>query len=323
KFTGQEEDAETGLYYYGARYYDPVLGRFVSADSIVQDPFEPQTLNRYSYVINNPLKYVDPNGHFFLELLIASMVIGAVSAGIQSHWNIGEMARGAVMAGATAGVMAGIGATVSAAIQASLYANASQSPMYASNTLELNMVFENTYSISAGIFSPGIERAAAAGMFYGGIAGGVGGGMAAGSGGWYSGINRYVGNNVLSQNYPSDYEKWFRVFATREGLVGKTTASGRIIRESDVFVALPAREALNTKVELFYQGKTLSAPVWDVGPWNTRDPYWLTRSRPQAESGRDLFGRKTNKAGIDLSNEAFRRLGLRTNDWIYWRFIDE
>jgi RHS repeat-associated protein len=63
KFTDQEWDAETGLYYYNARYYDPKLARFISADTIVPDPLNPQALNRYSYVINNPLKYTDPSGH--------------------------------------------------------------------------------------------------------------------------------------------------------------------------------------------------------------------------------------------------------------------
>ena len=63
KFTGQEQDAETGLYNYVARQYDPVLGRFISADSIVPDISEPQSLNRYSYVMNNPLRYTDPTGH--------------------------------------------------------------------------------------------------------------------------------------------------------------------------------------------------------------------------------------------------------------------
>jgi RHS repeat-associated protein len=62
KFTGQLLDT-TGLYYYNARYYDPSIGRFISADTIVQDPSNPQTLNRYSYCLNNPLKYIDPTGH--------------------------------------------------------------------------------------------------------------------------------------------------------------------------------------------------------------------------------------------------------------------
>jgi RHS repeat-associated protein len=63
KYTSQEFDAETGLYNYNARFYNPALGRFISADSIVPDPADPQSLNRYGYVLNNPHRYVDPSGH--------------------------------------------------------------------------------------------------------------------------------------------------------------------------------------------------------------------------------------------------------------------
>jgi len=63
RFTGQPYDAETGLYYYQSRYYDPELGRFIQPDSIVPNPNSSQSLNRYSYVLNNPLKYIDPTGH--------------------------------------------------------------------------------------------------------------------------------------------------------------------------------------------------------------------------------------------------------------------
>ncbi len=63
KFTGQELDAETGLYFYGARYYDPLLGRFIQPDTIVPNLRNPQDLNRYSYVSNNPVNYIDPTGH--------------------------------------------------------------------------------------------------------------------------------------------------------------------------------------------------------------------------------------------------------------------
>ena len=52
-----------------ARYYDPTLRRFISADTIVPDPFNPQTLNRYSYCENNPLKYIDPSGHYHPDQL--------------------------------------------------------------------------------------------------------------------------------------------------------------------------------------------------------------------------------------------------------------
>jgi len=63
-YTGQESDAETGLYYYGARFYDPALARFVQPDSMLPNPYTPQLLNRYSYVLNNPLVYTDPTGNW-------------------------------------------------------------------------------------------------------------------------------------------------------------------------------------------------------------------------------------------------------------------
>ena len=62
-FTGHRADANTGLSYMGARYYDSQLARFISPDSIVPDPTNSQALNRYSYVYNNPLSYTDPSGH--------------------------------------------------------------------------------------------------------------------------------------------------------------------------------------------------------------------------------------------------------------------
>lgn len=63
KFTDQELDAENGLYNYNARLYDPIIGRFISPDTIVPQPYNPQYLNRYSYCLNNPLIYTDPTGH--------------------------------------------------------------------------------------------------------------------------------------------------------------------------------------------------------------------------------------------------------------------
>jgi RHS repeat-associated protein len=62
-YTGQRLDTDSGLMFYNARMYDPVLSQFVSADTIVSDPSDPKTRQRYSYVSNNPLKYVDPSGH--------------------------------------------------------------------------------------------------------------------------------------------------------------------------------------------------------------------------------------------------------------------
>ncbi|MEW5744707.1 MAG: FG-GAP-like repeat-containing protein [Nitrospirota bacterium] len=104
KYTGQEEDPETGLYYYNARYYDPALARFISADTIVGDPRDPQDLNRYSYVNNNPLKYTDPTGHLKLGKIfkaVVSVVVGIVAT-VATAGTLGP-----VVAGALGGALAG------------------------------------------------------------------------------------------------------------------------------------------------------------------------------------------------------------------------
>ncbi len=68
RFTGQREEVSQGLYDYGARPYDPALGRFLQADTLVPNPANPQSLNRYAYTLNNPLRYTDPSGHWFETL---------------------------------------------------------------------------------------------------------------------------------------------------------------------------------------------------------------------------------------------------------------
>jgi RHS repeat-associated protein len=65
KFVGKEKDQETGLYYFGARYMDAKTGRFVSVDPkgvTEKDLLNPQRLNRYNYSLNNPYRYIDPDG---------------------------------------------------------------------------------------------------------------------------------------------------------------------------------------------------------------------------------------------------------------------
>jgi hypothetical protein len=136
----------------------------------------------------------------------------------------------------------------------------------------------------------------------------------------------------------------YRVFATREGLVGATTANGHTIHQRDHFVALPSRRGLSPRGSGDYtvkicagNGRCEWAPVWDVGPWNTADDYWnpadvrqswpgLPQGRPQAQAayndgyhdGTDQFGREVrNPAGIDLADGTFwDGLGLHDNSWV-------
>ena len=67
RYTGQRHEVGIGLYDYRSRWYDPVLGKFVQADTIVPEPGDPQSLNRYAYTLNNPVKYNDPSGHRWVE----------------------------------------------------------------------------------------------------------------------------------------------------------------------------------------------------------------------------------------------------------------
>ncbi len=75
RFTGQREDATIGLYYFNARHYDPLLGRFVQADSVIPNVGSSQSLNRYAYVNGNPLKYTDPSGHWLESAIDIAFII--------------------------------------------------------------------------------------------------------------------------------------------------------------------------------------------------------------------------------------------------------
>ena len=108
KFTGKERDSTTGLYFYEARYYDPDLGRFISPDTIVQDPLDPQSMNRYAYARNNPILYTDPSGNIFgiddLIRIVVSTVVHVVIAAIN-----GDDLGNAAITGAIRGAFGGTG----------------------------------------------------------------------------------------------------------------------------------------------------------------------------------------------------------------------
>ena len=78
-FTGHEHLDGLGLIHMNARLYDPEIGRFLSPDTYIQAPQNSQNYNRYSYVLNNPLKYTDPSGHFF------NFIVGAIFAFVASQ----------------------------------------------------------------------------------------------------------------------------------------------------------------------------------------------------------------------------------------------
>lgn len=86
-YTDSYLDAESALHYMNARYYDPELKRFTSVDAWSGDMSRPQTLNKYSYVINNPLGYNDPSGN----------KLRAVNRPVKQTINIGNYSRDIVI----------------------------------------------------------------------------------------------------------------------------------------------------------------------------------------------------------------------------------
>lgn len=113
---------------------------------------------------------------------------------------------------------------------------------------------------------------------------------------------------------------------------GPTSAydGGKPISETVPGVALPARfEGVRPHVRVTNNanGKSVDCEICDVGPWNgitkeRSDRYWETGTRPQAESGTDLNGRHTNKAGIDLNAPAAKAIGIEGKGLVSWSFIE-
>lgn len=100
-FTGQRLDPEDGLYYYGARYYDPAIGRFIQADTVVPSLSNPQEFNRYSYALNNPLNRIDPSGNFSFKSFfnqLAGGVIGGIVGVLTGNPFLGFSAYNAFIA---------------------------------------------------------------------------------------------------------------------------------------------------------------------------------------------------------------------------------
>ncbi|PJZ53960.1 hypothetical protein CH380_08160 [Leptospira adleri] len=83
KYTGQEEDRETGLYYYKARYYDPLIGRFTQADSLF-DTTRPMSMDLYMYTEGNPVRYRDPSGNSILGDALSKNGLGMLKFNIGS-----------------------------------------------------------------------------------------------------------------------------------------------------------------------------------------------------------------------------------------------
>lgn len=94
-FHGKSHDDSTGLSYMGARYYDPVLGRFMGVDPVDFQSSNLQSFNRYAYTNNNPYKFIDADGRY-AELVVEAVSISLGTYSFQQNVNSGSYGAAAV-----------------------------------------------------------------------------------------------------------------------------------------------------------------------------------------------------------------------------------
>ena len=197
-YCGHEHLPWFGLINMNARLYDPVLGRFLSPDPYVQMPDFTQNFNRYSYCLNNPLKYVDKDGEFF------HLIIGAIVGGIfnwASHgFQFNAKGLGYFAVGAAIGTLSAMGGAWSAAafkavgvaagagigaVSGGIIGGASSFLLNGANNL-----------IGGNNFFDNWKSSLISGAITGAITGAIGGGIAGGKEALKQGKNVWWGNEV-------------------------------------------------------------------------------------------------------------------------------
>ncbi len=180
-FTGQYHDAESGLIYAHARYYNPAIGHFMSPDSVIPNPNDTFSYDRYAYVRNNPINLTDPTGHFGI---LAGAIIGAVVGGIMAWINGGNIGQGMLM-GAIAGAMFGVASMAAHPFVATVFVGAltgaMSSAIYGGNILQGALIGAAGAAIGYGFAKWGGPQGLNLGKFGQGVlsvmSGGVVGGL--------------------------------------------------------------------------------------------------------------------------------------------------
>jgi RHS repeat-associated protein len=123
-FNGHDFDATTGLYYFGARHYSPVLGRYLTADTKTSAPENPQVLHRYAFNLNNPIRNIDLTGHSFWDVVLAIVVVVLIVVAVVVV-TIGTAGVGDVIFGVAVGILigAGVGLAVGVILAYAKYGN--------------------------------------------------------------------------------------------------------------------------------------------------------------------------------------------------------
>jgi len=288
-YTGQLQEADIGLYYYVARWYDPAIGRFIQADSIVPDPGEAVGFDRYAYVNNNPIKFNDPSGHcpWCISAAAGAIVGGIVGTVIYAlnanasgqQFDVSE-AFVAAGAGAVAGGLIGSGlGMLSAGTVGGLVA--------VTGTASVSEVAAVTISTGAGIGSSGLG---------------------------------YMGGNIITG---SDFDSWDYVISTSAGaitggtgpIIGTTGTTSALLNGS-VSLTEYGLSSINHNNDIDFRGLLISGawggalgyaqpniPISDIdltsshitAPFHRMDPKFISNKGIVLEN---LFGKPTLRNAI-------------------------
>ncbi|WP_430409561.1 RHS repeat-associated core domain-containing protein [Kordia sp.] len=178
-YTGHEHFFEVSLIHMNGRMYDAELGRFLSPDNYIQDPYNTQSFNRYGYVWNNPLSFNDPSGEIIpiLGAILIGALVGAATAAavytvtalVTGNWSWSDFGR-SILYGAIGGAITGGLSCAGNALFSSAVANGGTGAFWQSATY--NVLSEVASQVGTSlVFGDGITLGTIAGGIAGGFAG--------------------------------------------------------------------------------------------------------------------------------------------------------
>ncbi|AXT61814.1 hypothetical protein D1816_16110 [Aquimarina sp. AD10] len=192
-YTGHEHFFTVNLIHMNGRMYDAQLGRFLSPDNFIQEPYSTKSFNRYGYVWNNPLMFNDASGEFiFITAIVIGAVAGAYFGGVQANggnwnpikwnWSSGSTWLGVVGGAIIGGVSGGVGAAVTAGVASVLtvggvIGGAISGAVGGLASGAISGGFMSLLPGGSGDFWEGLQKGAISGAIGGAVIGGVVGGV--------------------------------------------------------------------------------------------------------------------------------------------------
>ena len=228
-FTGHEHFDQVGIIHMNGRIYDPTIGRFLQADPIIQDPYNTQSLNRYSYVMNNPLSYTDPSGYSRLR---------------KGWWRV-PLAIGITVA--TSGAASTILANSAAASVSGLATSAAVGQAFAITVVG---------GAVAGAISTGNLNGALKGAVFAAVTFGIGHGGGGGTSAFTAGEKLVAHSLVAGVSAEVDGGKFGHGFASAFlGQAAGSTALGSVLRNDNILISVVSNAIVQGTISEVTGGK--------------------------------------------------------------------